>query len=252
MDHRGVVMKFLFALLLTLSLGAVACAAGDASVPSDTAPPVQATAAPQPTEVPQQPAQSLEGRFSYNEMDEYLDAIAPMVAQYFDEEYPDLREPNLVYIPSDRVARTACGASDGGAYEYCGANATIYVGQDLLWAFYRQAGDAAPALALAHEWGHHVQVQLGVPFARTAAESVNFENQADCFAGAWARYADEEGWLETDDDLKDIDVLMQLIGSGESSRRDHGTTEERQAAFERAFEGGLKACNAYYPNDPVA
>jgi hypothetical protein len=45
---------------------------------------------------------------------------------------------------------------------------------------------------------------------------------------------------------------MRLIGSRESSQRDHGTVSERTAAFEKAYVGGLKACNAYFPNDPVA
>ena len=246
-------MKFLLALALTLSFAAVACGSTNGSSVSQTSPPAEATVpAPTATPAPTEPPQSLEGRFSYADMDQYLDAVEPMVQQFFDEQYPNLPDPRLVYIPGGRVARTACGASDGTAYEYCGGNQTIYVGQDLLWAFYRQAGDAAPALALAHEWGHHVQLMLDVPYARTAAQSVNFENQADCIAGAWAQYADEKGWLERDDDLQDVEKLMQLIGSGESSQRDHGTVTERKAAFEQAYEGGLKVCNAYYPNDPVA
>jgi predicted metalloprotease len=248
-------MKLLLALALTLSLVAVGCASADGSSVSETSPPAaDATSAPAPTATaaPEETRQSLEGRFSYAEMDQYVDAIAPMVAQFFDEQYPNLPDPDLVFIPGGRAARTACGVSDDTAYEYCGATGTIYVGQDLLWGFYKQAGDAAPALALAHEWGHHIQLLLDVPWAQTAAQSVNFENQADCFAGAWARYADEQGWLETEDDLQDVDVLMQLIGSAEGARRDHGTVAERITAFERSYEGGLKACNAYFPNDPVA
>jgi predicted metalloprotease len=246
-------MKLLLALVLTLSLAAVACGSIGGSSVSQTAPSTDAAApAATATATPEEPAQSLEGRFSYAEMDQYLEAIEPLVQQFFDEEYPNLPDPRLVFIPGDRATRTACGVSDGTAYEYCGGNQTIYVGQDLLWAFYRQAGDAAPALALAHEWGHHIQVMLGVPFARTSAQSVNFENQADCFAGAWAQYADAKSWLEREDDLQDVATLMRLIGSSESSQRDHGTVAERTAAFEKAYDGGLKACNAYYPNDPVA
>jgi predicted metalloprotease len=204
-------MKLLVALALTLSLAAVACGSNGGSSVSQTAPSTAADApTPTATATPAEPAQSLEGRFTYAEMDQYLDAIEPLVQRFFDDEYPNLPDPCLVFIPGDRATRTACGVSDGTAYEYCGGDQTIYVGQDLLWAFYRQAGDAAPALALAHEWGHHIQVMLGVPFARTSAQSVNFENQADCFAGAWAQYADDKGWLEREDDLQDIDTLMRL------------------------------------------
>jgi predicted metalloprotease len=193
---------------------------------------------------------SLEGCFGYDEMDEYVSAIIPMVQQYFTTTYEGLPEPEIVYIPNGYRARSYCGLSNSQAYEYCTGDQTIYIGQDLIWAFYRQAGDAAPAVALAHEWGHHLQFTLGVSYGRTQSSAIAFENQADCISGAWAGYADEQGWLE-DDDLDDIDVLMQLIGAGESRARDHGTTAERIEAFELSYEGGIEACNAYFPDSPL-
>ena len=136
---------------------------------------------------------SLEGCFSYYEMGDYLDAVTPMVAQYFEETYPRVRAPrDIVYIPSGRAARTSCGTSNSYAYEYCPANQSIYIGQDLLWQFYAGAGDAAPAIGLAHEWGHHLQTMLGV-YAGSRSEAIDFENQADCVSGAWAKYANEQG-----------------------------------------------------------
>jgi predicted metalloprotease len=243
-------------LFAVLSLGAVACGAprGSSVAQSlpDTPSPAEATPAPTATPEPEAQIVSLEGAFSYDEMPDYLDAVAPMVAAYYEQQYPDIPDPRLVYIPSRQVARSGCGYLYSDAYAYCAANQAIYVGQDLLWAFYRQAGDAAPALGLAHEWGHHVQYYRGVPYGRTAAQSVDFENQADCLSGAWARYADEQGWLEREDDLQDVATLMQFIGSRESSSRDHGTTAERADAFQRAFTTGIDACNAYFPHDPVA
>jgi predicted metalloprotease len=185
-------------------------------------------------------------------MSDYLDAITPMVAQFFETSYPNVPVPDVVLIPSGRAAREGCGYGDSEAYEYCGADETIYIGLDLLWTFYKQAGDAAPAIGLAHEWGHHLQSMLGVPFARTASQSVKFENQADCISGAWARYADEQGWLEADDDLKDVQTLLSAIGSREGPNRDHGTSAEREQAFKSAFDGGIAACDAYFPNNPIA
>jgi predicted metalloprotease len=216
--------------------------------------PATAEAAPDPTATPIPDAEpvSLEGAFSYNQMPQYLDAITPMIAQHFREQYADIPDPSLSYIASGQATRSPCGPLYSDAYAYCAGSQTIYVGQDLLWAFYREAGDAAPAIALAHEWGHHVQYYRGVPYGRTAAESVDFENQADCLSGAWALYADEQGWLETEDDLADVETLMQFIGSAESSSRDHGTTEERADAFESAYEDGAQACNAFFPDDPVS
>jgi len=231
-----------------LSVAAVAC--GPEREPS--LPQASPTQEPAPTATAEAERVSLEGAFSYDGMADYLDAVAPMVTQFFREQYAGIPDPRLVYIPSNRLSRGACGYSDGWAYSYCAASQTVNVGQDLLWSFYRRAGDAAPAIALAHEWGHHVQYHRGVPFGRKASESVDFENQADCLSGAWARYADEQGWLETEDDLEDVGTLMQQIGSAETSRRDHGTTAERSQAFQLAYAGGAEACNAYFPDDPVA
>ncbi len=245
-------MKLLaVALVLTLAL------AGCNALPNDSAddPPTDApsTSAPAPTRTPAATATavpspaasassssicgggSLEGCFTYSQMDQYLGAIEPMVAQFFETSYPSVPLPRVAYIPSGRMAREACGYGDSDAYEYCSADGTIYIGQDLLWAFYKQAGDAAPAIGLAHEWGHHLQAELGVPSARTAAQSVTYENQADCISGAWARYAGEQGWLEPKDDLQDVQTLLQDIGSREGPGRDHGTTAEREQAFNSAL-----------------
>ncbi len=195
---------------------------------------------------------SLEGCFSYYEMGEYLDAVTPMVAQYFEETYPRVRPPrDIVYIPSGRAARTSCGTSNSYAYEYCPANQSIYIGQDLLWQFYAGAGDAAPAIGLAHEWGHHLQTMLGVS-AASRTEAIDFENQADCVSGAWAKYANQQGWLEGDDDLRDMTTLLDAIGSAEGPRRDHGTAAEREAAFDAAYDKGIKACNEFFPDSPLA
>jgi predicted metalloprotease len=235
-----------------LSIGAVACGPSRQASPvaTETAVPT-ATQTPAPTSTPEAQPVSLEGAFSYREMGDYLDTIAPMIAQFYETSYTDIPDPSLVYIPSDRAARSGCGVLYSDAFAYCGVSQTIYVGQDLLWAFYSQAGDAAPAIALAHEWGHHVQSYRDVPYGRSSAQSVAFENQADCLSGAWARYADEQGWLETEDDLGDVSTLMQLIGSRESARRDHGTTAERTEAFQLAYASGAEACNVYFPDDPV-
>jgi predicted metalloprotease len=199
---------------------------------------------PEPTATPQ--PVSLEDRFGYNQMPQFLDAILPMVRQFFESEYPDLPAPrDVVLAPSGRAGRGACGVYDDQAFEYCGANQTIYIGQDLLWPFYSRFGDAAAAIAIAHEWGHHLQTRARVGFPNSNSQSVRFENQADCVAGAWARYADQQGWLERPDDLQDVDGLLVAIGARETSRRDHGTAAERRSAFNAGFARGLEACNQY-------
>jgi predicted metalloprotease len=194
---------------------------------------------------------SLEGAFDYGEMDEYVDAVVPMISQWSEETWPDLPGPSRVqYVPRGASGREACETQDGGqarytskSYEYCGGDQTIYVGQDMLWALYEETGDAGPAVGIAHEWGHHIQQQFGVPAPQSREDYIAMENQADCLAGAWVRYTDQQKWLELPDDIEDIELLFPLIGSAEGPDRDHGTTRERMSAWQRGFERGVGACN---------
>ena len=203
--------------------------------------------------------ESLEGRFQYGTMDQYVDAVTPMITQWMGETWRGMPLPRqILYVPHgasgpedclDPTGRAATYTS--GSYEYCPAEQVIYVGQDILWEFYTRTGDAGPAVGLAHEFGHHIQVHAGVPSPRTAEESVRHENQADCLAGAWTRYTDEKGWLEYPDDIEDIDALFPLIGGAESLDRDHGTEVERKRSFQRGFDTGVRACEAFYPSVPL-
>ena len=245
-SHRMPLLSFVLMAALLIA-GAASC--GGAIV-SNAAP--QAPSPQTPAQQPQaEERTSLEGRFSYSQMGSFLDAVNPMIEEFFEAAYPDLKAPrNVVYVAANQRGSSACGTHDGDSYEYCPANDSIYVGQDLVWEFFR-IGDAAPAIGLAHEWGHHVQSLKRLPSPRTAAESVTYENQADCMAGAWAQYADKKGWLEAEDDLADVSDLLRSIGSRESRARDHGTVAERAAAFNKGFGGGLKDCNSYLPAAPI-
>jgi Putative neutral zinc metallopeptidase len=127
------------------------------------------------------------------------------------------------------------------------------MGQAMMWHLYSQDGDIAPAVGLAHEWGHNVQAQTGVPAPETNEESVNYENQADCIAGAWLRYADQpaQHWLESED-APNVGLLIEDIASAENDpNRNHGDLQERAASMLRGIQGGLMACNDFYPNTPI-
>jgi predicted metalloprotease len=165
--------------------------------------------------------------------------------------WPSMPLPEVRYVADGRSGPTGCTDSEGlparytgDSYEYCPPDMTVYLGQSTLWMFYRRTGDAGPAMGIAHEFAHHVQYQLDVPPPFTNEQSIEFENQADCIAGAWTRYADQHGGLETEDDLEDIEKLLPLIASAESEGedRDHGTLEEREEAFTDGFLRGIRAC----------
>ena len=126
----------------------------------------------------------------------------------------------------------------------------------------------AEAYVIAHEVGHHVQNLLGilpkVQQAQRAASSraasnhmqVQVELQADCFAGVWAKHAEQQYKFL---DAGDIDAALRTasaIGDDMLQRRaqgtvvpesfTHGSSEQRKRWFSTGFkEGNIKACNTF-------
>ena len=179
------------------------------------------------------------------------------------------REPTLVLFSG--ATRTACGVGETamGPF-YCPADEKVYI--DL--AFNRELatrfgapGEFAQAYVIAHEVGHHVQNLLGIAAkvqevrsrasARDAnALSVRLELQADCFAGVWARTADE---MKAFLDRGDIDQALRAaaaIGDDRLQQQSggrvvpdsftHGSSEQRKRWFSRGFEtGSVKACDTF-------
>ena len=169
---------------------------------------------------------------------------------------------------SDQV-QTGCGlaSSQVGPF-YCPRDQQIYI--DL--GFFDElqstlgAGGApfAQAYVVAHEYGHHVQNQLGVLDRigndRQGPESraVRSELQADCYAGVWAANAVETGLIE---ELTQADVNAGLdaaaaIGDDRIQERaqgqvnpetwTHGSSEQRRRWFSRGYEEGRPAvCDTF-------
>jgi uncharacterized protein len=152
---------------------------------------------------------------------------------------------------------------------YCPLDTSIYI--DL--GFYDElrrmgaAGDLAQAYVIAHEVGHHVQTLLGISNqvreqrARLSeAEgnrlSVRQELQADCFAGVWAKRADQR-WsiLEAGEIRQALDAAaavgddrLQKAGRGHvvPETFTHGTSEQRMRWFMRGFQSGRPAdCDTF-------
>jgi predicted metalloprotease len=219
-------------------------------------PPVQqdSTAQPAPNATD---TGSLEGKFDYSTMNQYVDEVVQdFIDPWMQQDWPQARIPQVLFVASGQQGDEGCMDANGSpgeysseSYEFCAADMDVYVGQDAVWEFYSQTGDAGPAMGLAHEFGHDIQYNLGLPEPQTSAESVSYENQADCLAGTWAQWANGKGYLETAQnspngrsDLDDIDKLFPLIASAEGPDRDHGTLDERKAAFTAGFQSGPSAC----------
>jgi len=145
------------------------------------------------------------------------------------------RSTELVLVPKAETHRSACGVSaadpaDAGDAEvspafYCPRDDTVYLSAGWIYReIYRKFGDLAAAVAVAHEWAHHVQTvrKLDLPTVMYA------ELQADCWAGVWVHDAGHRGLLEPGDLEGAGDALYALGDYAYRSPDHHGTPRQRQ------------------------
>jgi predicted metalloprotease len=169
---------------------------------------------------------------------------------------------------TDQV-QTGCGfaSSQVGPF-YCPRDQQIYIDlgffDELQSRFGAGSAPFAQAYVIAHEYGHHVQNQLGV-LDRIAGDrqgpeslAVRSELQADCYAGVWAANAVETGLIE---ELTQADINAGLdaasaIGDDRIQERTqgqvnpeswtHGSSEQRRRWFARGYEEGRPAvCDTF-------
>ncbi len=207
------------------------------------------------------PNQSLRGCFtSAGEMVTYYEYVLPFIDAFFQQTWPKLPLPDHVYfLSTGSKLHEACGdpstnsnLADDTSYEFCPTDNDVYIGERLAFALYSQAGDVAPATGLAHELGHHIQSLTGVPVPQSNAQTRVHENQADCVSGAFLGFANDHKWLEKSD-VPVLEAYLNLIASSENDpNRTHGDFTERGAALELGGKQGIKGCDSFYPDTPIA
>jgi uncharacterized protein len=186
----------------------------------------------------------------------------------------------LVYHPTrlrlfKRGEQTRCGfAQSAMGPFYCPIDKHIYLDLSFIDDLENKFGGCSSSSAcqfseayvIAHEVGHHVQDELGllhhVMEEQQAAASkpeqnqlqVRVELQADCYAGVWAKLAQQKHAFL---DPGDIDTALQTaaaIGDDRLQKRaqgyvvpdsfTHGTSEQRKRWFSNGFNGGRpEACD---------
>jgi predicted metalloprotease len=160
--------------------------------------------------------------------------------------------PNGV-IGFDRPIVTACGRADPNdeAAFYCVLDQTIYYSTEFRSLVEQQIGDFAWVIIVAHEWGHHIQAQLGfdlgaVPDSAAQVAPIELEQQADCLAGAYSIDAENSGWLDPGDIQEALyitEISGDPVGTAWNDPRAHGTGEARIDAFLKGYGAGISACD---------
>lgn len=147
---------------------------------------------------------------------------------------------------------TACGPADPltEAAFYCLLDETIYYSVVFRQSVESNVGDFGWIVVVAHEWAHHVQREIGIdllasPDRAGSTTSRELEQQADCLAGAYAEWAEADGWL----DPGDVEEALFVTGaSGDpqgtawNAPGAHGTGADRVGAFAAGYRGGVPGC----------
>jgi predicted metalloprotease len=211
-----------------------------------------------PLVAPAEPVDDEMGKFIRTVVADNEDAWAKLFPTAFSRRF----KPAKLVMFTGRV-QSGCGfASAGAGPFYCPLDQTVYIDPTFYEELRRRfgaSGEFAHAYVIAHEFGHHIQNQLGISQKVQALQgrvsqeqynraSVRLELQADFLAGVWAHHmAKYEGILD-EQDIRDAMNAAAAIGDDRIQKQTqgyvqpenftHGTSEQRVRWFMKGFRGG--------------
>jgi len=170
-------------------------------------------------------------------------------------------EAGLDYAPPEDIVaiesepyETGCGTErniDEAAIYYCTVDDTIYYSPGFRSLVVDATGTYGWYNIIAHEWGHHIQDQLGIDATRDPELDggyyvIELELQADCLAGVFAQDATARGTID-ENELDDAEAITGASGDFPDTtfddERAHGTGDQRVQAFLTGYDDGLIGCN---------
>jgi len=207
-----------------------------------------------------------------------VDLFTNSVQDYWTDAYPQQTGQDYEQVKTVRFqGSTSSGCNQASAEMgpfYCPNDRKVYLDttffDDMLQGeLGAKGGPFAIGYVIAHEYGHHIEDQLGIlGKIRTTrgpkSDSVRVELMADCLAGAWAAGAqkttDASGQpiiaeLNQDDINRAIDAA-QAVGDDRIQKRTsgrvatdsftHGSAAQRVRWFNRGMEQGtIKGCDTF-------
>ncbi|MEO5651630.1 MAG: neutral zinc metallopeptidase [Marmoricola sp.] len=207
-----------------------------------------------------------------------VDLFTTSVQNYWKKAYP--RETGKAYdvvqtVRFEGSTSSACGqaSADMGPF-YCPNDAKVYLDStffdDMLEGqLGAKGGPFSIGYVIAHEYGHHLEDQLGVlGKIRTQqgpkSDGVRVELMADCLAGVWAKGAQETVDAAgqtiisdlTQDDIKRAIDAAAAVGDDRIQKRTsgrvntesftHGSAEQRMRWFNVGLgKGTIKSCDTF-------
>ena len=215
------------------------------------------------------PEPTAQGRTAETEIAAFLTETIKSVDIYWTRTLAEsgLAEPRVNYqwVPRGAAARTGCQTvADDRAAFYCPSDDTIYMAEKLASDLYQGIADDFPgeragagnaigdfglAYVVAHEYAHNVQFELGFYEMADPRQGVKaFELQADCMAGLWGNAVYREGKYDRTDVEEAISTAQAAGDFDYGTAQQHGSPDERQAAWLTGFESGEPAiCRQFVP-----
>lgn len=211
-----------------------------------------------------------------------IDLFTNSVQDYWTKAYP--QQQNEPYDPIKTVrfqgsTTSKCGqaGAEMGPF-YCPNDRLVYLDstffKDMLEGqLGARGGTFAIGYVIAHEYGHHIEDQLGIlGRIRTQqgakSDAVRVELMADCLAGAWAKGAQDTKDASgqpliqelTDDDVKRAIDAAEAVGDDRIQKRStgrvntdsftHGSAKQRVRWFNQGrSQGTIKGCNTFATDD---
>ncbi|QGF25187.1 hypothetical protein Rai3103_10780 [Raineyella fluvialis] len=186
-----------------------------------------------------------------NSLDRYWGSVVPKFT------------PAERFVMFSGQTQTGCGAATAAVGPfYCPSDRMIYLDESFFSTLQQQFGatstPAVEAYVMGHEYGHHVQNEIGVlakvtkSGAGADSASVRSELQADCFAGVWFANATKDPKSPiaevSEQDIREARNAAQAIGddriqqetSGRVDRESwtHGSSAQREKWLLQGYRTG--------------